>query len=39
MHNVPAERIFRPHAWGLFGTSDPEAADYRACQTFGALYG
>ena len=39
MHNVPAERIFRPHAWGLFGTSDPEAADYRACQTFGPLYG
>lgn len=38
MHNVPAEDIFRPRAWGLFGTSEPENADYRACSTFGPLY-
>lgn len=39
MHNAPAESIFRPHMWGLFGTSEPEAADYRACSTLGPLYG
>jgi len=38
MHNVPEEKLFRPRAWGLFGTNDPEAADYRACQNFGPLY-
>jgi len=39
MHNVEPERIFRPSAWSAFGTSDPEGADYRACQNFGPLYG
>ncbi|MGE5582837.1 MAG: L-fucose isomerase [Bacillota bacterium] len=39
MHNVPEERIFRPSAWGAFGTMDPEGADYRACSNFGPLYG
>ena len=39
MHNVPAERVFRPSAWNAFGTEDPEAADFRACDTFGPLYG
>lgn len=38
MHNVPAERIFRPSAWNAFGTSDPESADYRACAAYGPLY-
>ncbi|MBL3821004.1 L-fucose isomerase [Bacillus sp. BSL6] len=38
MHNVKEEEIFRPSAWGMFGTKDPEAADYRACQNFGPLY-
>lgn len=38
MHNVAEEKIFRPKAWGLFGTKDHEAADYRACQNFGPLY-
>ena len=38
MHNVPEEKIFRPHAWSAFGTADLEGADYRACQNFGALY-
>ena len=38
MHNVAEERIFRPRAWGLFGTADMESADYRACSNFGPLY-
>jgi L-fucose isomerase len=39
MHNVPRERIFRPSAWGAFGTKDLEGADFRACKNFGPLYG
>ncbi len=39
MHNVPDERVFRPAAWGAFGTKDLEAADYRACANYGPLYG
>ena len=38
MHNVPEGEVFRPRAWGNFGTSDPEGADFRACNTFGPLY-
>lgn len=38
MHNVENEKIFRPSAWNMFGTNQPEAADYRACQTYGTLY-
>ena len=39
MHNVPAEKVFQPHCWGLFGSSDdPTGADYRACANFGPLY-
>lgn len=38
MHNVASEDIFRPKAWSLLGTSDLEAADFNACQTFGPLY-
>lgn len=38
MHNVPSERIYRPKAWGLHGTDNPESADYRACANFGPLY-
>jgi len=37
MHNVREEDIFRPSAWGAFGSST-EGADYRACQTYGPLY-
>ena len=37
MHNVPEEKIFRPSAWNAFGM-DKEGSDYRACQTYGALY-
>lgn len=39
MHNVPEDKIFRPSAWSAFGTSDPEGADYRACNNYGPLYG
>lgn len=38
MHNVGAERVFRPSAWAAFGTADMEGADYRACANFGPLY-
>jgi L-fucose isomerase len=38
MHNVAAERIFRPSAWAAFGTQCLESADYRACANFGPLY-
>ena len=40
MHNVPAERVFRPSAWARFGSGmDETGADYRACATYGPLYG
>jgi L-fucose isomerase len=39
MHNVDEAKIFRPSAWGLFGTAGSEGADYRACASFGPLYG
>ena len=38
MHNVAAEKVFRPSSWAAFGTADLEGADYRACQNFGPLY-
>lgn len=38
MHNVPEESIFRPSAWSMFGTEDPQGADFRACGAFGPLY-
>ena len=37
MHNVPADKIFRPAVWGAFG-SDKEGQDYRACATYGPMY-
>ena len=40
MHNVPEDKVFQPHCWGLFGASDdPTGADYRACKNFGPIYG
>ncbi len=39
MHNVDESRIFRPHCWSAFGTDDAEGADYRACETYGPMYG
>ncbi|MDT8432049.1 MAG: L-fucose isomerase, partial [Bacteroidales bacterium] len=38
MHNVDEATLFRPAAWNAFG-SNPEGADYRACENFGPLYG
>ena len=38
MHNVEEDKIFRPSAWSMLGM-DKEGADYRACSTFGPLYG
>ncbi len=38
MHNVNEEDIFRPALWNAFGT-DKEGQDYRACQSYGPLYG
>ena len=37
MHNVDAEKIFRPAAWNAFGMNG-EGSDYRACATYGPLY-
>lgn len=39
MHNVPEDKIFRPHAWAAFGTEDTQSADFRACKTYGPIYG
>lgn len=38
MHNVPDEKVYRPHAWNAFGTESKEAADYAACKKYGPLY-
>lgn len=37
MHNVDEAKIFRPSVWAAYGMN-VEGADYRACQTYGALY-
>jgi L-fucose isomerase len=37
MHNVDEDKVFRPSSWNAFGM-DKEGSDYRACQTYGALY-
>lgn len=38
MHNVPTDKVFRPHSWAAFGTQDTQAADYAACKHYGPLY-
>jgi L-fucose isomerase len=38
MHNLDESALYRPTAWAAFGM-DPEGQDYRACQTYGPLYG
>jgi L-fucose isomerase len=38
MHNVEEGKIFRPALWSAFGM-DKEGSDYRACDTYGPLYG
>ena len=37
MHNVDAEKVFRPTAWNSFGMQK-EGSDYRACENYGPLY-
>jgi len=37
MHNVSSTKLFRPSVWAAFGMN-AESADYRACETYGALY-
>ena len=39
MHNVPEDQVFRPSAWSAFGAHEPQGADFRACATFGPIYG
>ena len=38
MHNVSSNMVFRPASWSAFG-EEKEGADYRACNTYGPLYG
>jgi L-fucose isomerase len=38
MHNVDESQIFRPSAWNMMGM-DVEGSDFRACSTYGPLYG
>lgn len=38
MHNIEDEEIYRPHSWAAFGSKDLEGADFKACQTYGAMY-
>ena len=38
MHNIADEDVFRPSAWNAFG-ENIEGADFRACATYGSLYG
>ena len=37
-HNIETHRIYRPHAFGGFGTADLEGQDFRACAYYGPLY-
>jgi L-fucose isomerase len=40
LHNVPDSDVYRPTAWHRHGSGlDPVGADYRACETYGPLYG
>ena len=39
MHNLEPATLFRPSAWDRFGGLDSQGADYRACATYGPLYG
>jgi len=40
LHNLSDEDLYRPTAWHRFGSGiDPVGADFRACQTYGPLYG
>lgn len=39
IHNVSADKIYRPHSWIGFGKGeDDTSTDYRACAEYGPLY-
>ena len=39
IHNVPKEKIYRPHSWTAFGMGEDDVStDYRACKEYGALF-
>ena len=38
LHNISEDRIYIPHAFGGFGTSDLESQDFKACEYYGPLY-
>jgi L-fucose isomerase len=40
LHNLPDDNLYRPTAWHRHGSGiDPAGADFRACATYGPLYG
>jgi L-fucose isomerase len=39
MHNLEPDSVFRPSVWSAFGALEPTGADYRACASYGPLYG
>ena len=39
MHNIEDSDVYRPSAWSSFGAEGLEGADFRACETYGAIYG
>lgn len=39
LHNVPDDKIYRPHSWAAFGSDSLEGADYKACAHYGPIYG
>ena len=38
MHNVPEDKVYRPHSWAAFGMDDQQSADYAACKHYGPIY-
>ena len=38
MHNVPQEKIFKPHVFNHYGESNSVASDILACRDLGPLY-
>ena len=39
LHNVDADKVYRPQSWAGFGVGDDSTStDYRACEYYGPLY-
>lgn len=39
LHNVEADKVYRPQSWAGFGVGDDSTStDYRACEYYGPLY-